>query len=269
MSREPEKHLFCWVELASKNAQAAQKFYGKLFDWSFQEMTFPGGSYFTAKVKDDSAAGLFTMPPEMSAMNIPPHWASYVLVDNCDESVKKAVSLGAKVLKDSFDVMDAGRMAVLQDPCGAVISLWQKGKVVGASATGDEQGGFCWQELIVPEPKKALDFYTALFGWAYETHNFDDTTYHSLKNSKGEPFGGIMATPKGMPIPPHWGVYFTVNSLKDGMDYVKANGGQIFVGPQDVHGMGKFAICQDPEGAVFAIFEFTHSGECGSSCSHG
>ena len=53
----------------------------------------------------------------------PPHWNNYVTVVNADESVKKAQSLGAKVFAPPFDVMDVGRMAVLQDPTGAALAV--------------------------------------------------------------------------------------------------------------------------------------------------
>ena len=65
------------------------------------------------------------MRPDEKQMGVPPHWNSYVTVANVDEAAKKAQSLGGKVLAPPFDVMDAGRMAVLQDPTGAVFQVWQ------------------------------------------------------------------------------------------------------------------------------------------------
>jgi predicted enzyme related to lactoylglutathione lyase len=219
MSHQPRLHSFCWVELAAGDTEMAKKFYQGLFNWNYQEDPLPkemGGSYIQAKVNgDDVAAAMFTLTADMKAMRIPPHWGSYVLVENCDESVKIAKSLGAIILKDSFDMKDAGRMAVIQDPCGSVFHLWQKNSCVGATARRDQHGAFCWQELMVTDPQKACDFYAKLFGWTFDTKEFEGTTYHSIINSDGQPFGGIMSIPKEMPnIPPHWGVYFTINNLK-------------------------------------------------------
>lgn len=264
MSQQPRVHSFCWVELAAHDAQAVKPFYHKLFNWNYHDTPMPpemGGSYIIAMQEADAVGAMFSMAGEMKEMQLPAHWASYVLVDNCDETAKKAASLGAVIIKDSFDVTDAGRMAVLRDPCGAMIHLWEKKRVVGASAEGNKHGAFCWHELMVADPKKAMDFYGKLFGWNFKSTEFDNMTYHSMINADGQPFGGIMALPKEMPnIPPHWNVYFTVDKLASAMELVKQNGGTICVGPHDVHGVGEFAICLDPQGAGFAMFEF--KGPC-------
>lgn len=259
MTKTPRVNGFCWVELAAKNTDVAKRFYQGLFKWTYreEEMSPEMGSYITAMLDNDSVGAMFAMPDDMKKMNIPPHWGSYILVDNCNETTKKARSLGAKVIKEPFDVMEAGSMAVLQDPCGAVFMLWQKKAVAGATAPGNKHGAFCWHELMVADPKKAVDFYSKIFGWTSFESNFDGKTYHSLKHADGDQVGGLMELPSDMPhVPPHWGVYFTVNNLGDSMAYVKNNGGKVHFGPHDVEKMGQFAVCSDPDGAAFSIFEF-------------
>ena len=60
--------------------------------------------------------------------------------------------------------MDAGRMAVLQDPTGAVFQVWQAKNSIGAKIL-NEPGALCWTELTTTDTKAAEAFYTKLFGW--------------------------------------------------------------------------------------------------------
>ena len=117
---------FCWAELATTDQKAGVAFYRALFGWDVNEPPIgPDEVYsmFTMRGKEVGAA--YTMRPEERQTGAPPHWNLYVTVANVDESVKKAEALGAKVFAPPFDVMDVGRMAVLQDPTGAVFEVWQ------------------------------------------------------------------------------------------------------------------------------------------------
>src|SRR4029077_8563057 len=93
-----------------------------------------------------------------------PHWMIYVAVANAEEAVSRASSLGGRVILAAFDVFDAGRMAVLQDPSGATFSVWQGQKHKGAEIFGVE-GTLCWADLSTPDPQRASRFYVDLFGW--------------------------------------------------------------------------------------------------------
>ncbi len=256
-SEGPKIHSFCWAELAAKNSELAKKFYAGLFGWSYHEEEMPEGmgNYIMIFANNLPVGAMFAMTHDVF-QGVPAHWGNYVLVENCDESVKKAKALNAEIIKDSFDVMEAGRMAVIKDPAGAVISLWEKKANAGAPAQPMTEGAPCWYELMVPNPKLALDFYSALFGWKSESSDFHGMTYHSLKDSDGESIGGLMETPNGMPFPPSWSTYFTTYNLEKAKNYITTKGGQVLFGPQDVHGMGEFITCQDPDGAVFSVFQF-------------
>ena len=104
------------------------------------------------------------MRPEERQSGTPPHWNLYVTVANVDETVKRAEGLGARVFAPPFDVMGAGRMAVLQDPTGAVFQLWEPKEHIGAKIL-NEPGAVCWSELTTRDTAAAESFYTALFGW--------------------------------------------------------------------------------------------------------
>lgn len=105
------------------------------------------------------------MLPEQAAAGVLPHWLCYVAVGNADESVRTARELGGTVVADPFDVMTYGRMAILNDPGGATLAIWQPGTHVGAQRVG-EPGTLSWCELATREPKAAEKFYGGLFEWA-------------------------------------------------------------------------------------------------------
>jgi predicted enzyme related to lactoylglutathione lyase len=113
---------FSWSELMTTDSKAATEFYGGLFGWTVQTMDMGSGPYHVVKVGDTSVGGIMGMPPNVPART-PPHWGCYVTVDDVDASVQKAPTLGGKVLMPPMDIPTVGRMAVIQDPQGAVISI--------------------------------------------------------------------------------------------------------------------------------------------------
>lgn len=242
---------FCWPELATTDQPRAKEFYTRLFGWGFDDSPIGEGQVYTMlKLGGRSVGALFQMGQEQAGM--PPHWASYVAVTSADESAAKAESLGGKVMAPPFDVMDVGRMAVIQDPQGAVVALWQAKKHVGAGVL-DEPGALTWTELMTTDTAAATRFYTGLFGWTTETKPMGPTVYTLFKRGD-KPAGGMMAiAPEMGPIPPHWLGYFAVENC----DELAANaimlGGEVVVPPTEVPGVGKFAVLHDPQGAAFAV----------------
>src|SRR5205823_8815558 len=124
-----EKHTpgsFCWIELGTTDQNAAKNFYGKLFGWEANDMPMgPNGVYTIFKLGGRDAGAAYSLREEQRSAGVPPHWMLYVAVESADDSAKRAGKLGGKVVMDAFDVSDLGRMAVIQDPAGAMFSVWQ------------------------------------------------------------------------------------------------------------------------------------------------
>ena len=133
------KHVagtFSWAELATSDAEAAKKFYGALFGWAFDDQPAgPDMTYSMAKLGDQTAGALYKMGQEMKG--VPPHWLSYVSVDDADATAKKAVAAGGKLIKEPFDVMTFGRMAVVTYPAGATLAIWQPKEHIGATVKNE------------------------------------------------------------------------------------------------------------------------------------
>ena len=246
---------FCWPELASIDQPAAKAFYPKLFGWESADQAIGAGEVYTIfRLQGRDVGALYTMRKEERASGAPPHWNSYVSVESADLSVSGARALGGTVLAEPFDVMDIGRMSILQDPTGAVFCVWEAKKHQGAGVL-DETGALAWTELMTIDTGKARAFYTGLFGWTAESKPMGPMTYTIFKRTGG-PAGGMMQITKEMgPMPPHWKVYFAVVDCDAMVANSVALGGKVTMPAHDVPGVGRFAILQDPQGASFAVFE--------------
>jgi predicted enzyme related to lactoylglutathione lyase len=256
MSEVELKHgLFSWTDLAVPDAAAGKAFYSTLFGWGYEDRPAGDGmtyTIFTREGKD--VAGLFTQPPEMIAQGEPPAWTSYVLVDDVDAVTSRATELGGRVLMAPADVMEAGRMSVIQDPTGAVVSLWQAGDFKGA-ADFNEPVSLTWNELYTRSAPEARAFYTALLGWTIEDQEVGGPQPYAMISVGDRPNGGVMPiTPEMGDVPPHWMVYFAVDDVDQMAGRVAELGGSVVVPPTDI-GVGRFAVACDDQGAAFTVFK--------------
>lgn len=249
---------FSWPELSTTDQKGGVAFYRGLFGWDLNEQPMgPGETYSMFQMRGKPVGAAYTMRPAEKQSGAPPHWNSYVTVANVDESAKKAESLGAKLFMPPFDVMDAGRMAILQDPTGAVFQIWQANRSIGAQIL-NEPGALCWTELTTTDPAAAEQFYTQLFDWSAK-HATESPMEYTEFSVGGVPSIGMMPKPKDMPahIPSYWMPYFQVADTDASVAKVKTLGGKVMVPPQDIPNTGRFAIVSDPQGAMFAVFKFT------------
>jgi predicted enzyme related to lactoylglutathione lyase len=121
-----EPGTFCWVDLATTDPAGAKAFYGGLFGWEAEDMPAgEAGTYTMLRLDGDYVCALYEMDAARSEQGVPPHWFSYVSVDSADAIASRARELGGTVYGEAFDVDGAGRMAVIQDPTGAVLGVWQ------------------------------------------------------------------------------------------------------------------------------------------------
>jgi len=243
---------FCWPELGTTDQDGAKKFYTALFGWTFTDSDMGKGETYTMwKLGGRDVGALFKMRPDMLAQGVPPHWGSYVAVESADQTAARAKELGAKVIMDAFDVMDAGRMAVIQDPTGATFCAWEAKKHAGAGVL-DEAGALCWTELVTPDTNAAARFYTALLPWKAETTNMG-MPYTVFKRGDKPAAGMMQKTPEMAHVPPSWTPYFAVTDTDASVAKAQSLGGKVAVPPQNIPTVGRFAVLCDPQGAVFCI----------------
>jgi predicted enzyme related to lactoylglutathione lyase len=253
---------FCWAELHKTDQGAAKTFYGNLLGWNYTGEPVPDGSvYHTAQVGDKPVAATTDLRQEMKDAGVPSCWVQYVSVDNVDVSAGKVQELGGKLMGPLIDVMTYGRMAMCADPTGAAFCLWQAGSHQGAMLR-DDVGAMAWNELYTNDTGKAQAFYTSLFNWGTEKMEgpMDYTMFKNqdtLRESRSA--GGMMAISEEMAqVPPNWLVYFCVANCDETVAKAPELGGKAIVPGQDIPGIGRFAILQDPQGAAFGIIQFAN-----------
>lgn len=120
----PDTGKFCWNELATPDREAAKKFYHEVLGWEFSELDMGDMTYTMIKKGDTEFAGMWQIPKDQQE-NIPPHWMAYVLVDNLQETLKKAQQAGANVVVPITKAGNFGEFVVITDPSGAHIAFWQ------------------------------------------------------------------------------------------------------------------------------------------------
>ncbi|MFT5049060.1 MAG: putative enzyme related to lactoylglutathione lyase [Chlamydiales bacterium] len=252
MTTRPTPGTFCWFECGSTDAAAAKTFYTELFDWSAMDVPMPGdvgGSYTLLKAGDKDIAGLYPLVgPHFEG--VPSHWATYVAVESTDDSNARALSLGATSVLPPMDVPGVGRIAMVTDPTGANIAMFQAGEHCGSS----EDGPFGWSELATRDTKAAGVFYSELFGWTLKTD--DGPMQYTEFQVEGRSIGGMLAmTEQHGDAPAHWMPYVMVGDCNATAAKAGELGATTYVPPNDIPNVGRFAVFADPTGATLAMIQ--------------
>lgn len=241
-----------WVDLSSSDAAASREFYASLFGWKIDVSPDPQyGGYAMAMVGDAAVVGI---GPKQDP-NAPVAWSVYIGTPDAQALGEKVTAAGGTVLMPAFDVGGQGRMAVFQDPAGAVISAWQP-----VAMGGFESGApntFGWAELNARGIDKALPFYQHVFGWSVRTSEMAPgmPPYNEFQLG-GESIAGGTEMPPMVPegVPSFWLVYFNVEDVDAAAAKAKAAGATELSAPMDFPG-GRFAILSDPQGATFGLLK--------------
>ncbi|MCV0402864.1 MAG: VOC family protein [Chloroflexi bacterium] len=247
-----------WVELATDDPAAAHDFYSKLLGWTIDVSDDPQyGGYAMAHLDEgegDVAGITAKMMPEA-----PTAWNLYIETDDAAALCDAVEAAGGTVMAPAFDVGDMGRMAVFADPTGAVISAWQ-GTSARTFRSGDT-GAYGWAELSSRGLDRAIPFYEKVFGWRAETNPMgegqpDYTQFHAGDDS----VAGAMEMQPGIPdeVPSYWMIYFNVDDVDAAFKRAVDLGGSEVVAPSPMPG-GRFAIVNDPHGAMFGLLDMQAS----------
>lgn len=244
-----------FLDLGTTDLDAAEVFYSGLFGWESQRQpTGEGMVYSMQSIGGKSVAGIYPQLPDQREAGYPPHWLTYITVDDVDVVTSNVESAGGKVFDAPFDVMEVGRMSIIADPTGAVVALWQSKLHIG-SQLSQENGAFSWTELITTEPKKAEEFFVELLGLSAVPMPNAPMDYTLLMVGEA-PAGGIMQRPDEMgEVPAHWMNYFQVEDCEASAAKAKSLGGTIVMAPYDTGGPGTVAVIQDPQGGTFSIIQ--------------
>jgi predicted enzyme related to lactoylglutathione lyase len=266
----------CWVDTGQPDTAAARDFYQGVFGWKFTDRMPAGGPahYYVAELEGASVAAIWG-PPDPGA---PVTWNTYIAVESVSDAAVEVAAAGGAVLVEPADAGDAGRMATVTDPNGAVFCLWQAGIHAGAEVV-NAPGTWNWSNLRTDDPAAAAEFYGRVFGWEAKSIEMgeqtstmfqqpgyaellaiDDPAIRERQAEAGAPEGfenaiGWMVTshPSDVQGPaPGWDVTFAVDDTDAVLAKAVELGGQILAEPVSA-GPARFAVLADPQGAVLTV----------------
>ena len=246
----------CWPELATSDSVAATKFYTQLFGWDHHDDPMGPDMVYTMLRKDgDNVGALYRMDPRMMPPGTPPHWTIYFTVADVEAAAARVRANGGVVMAEPMDVMEHGRMAACADPLGAMFCLWEPKQHIGVSRV-QEPGAMSWVQLNAADPGDAAMFYQAVLGWTHRRNPMPQGGDYILWMAGDQTAGGGMPMPAGVKAPAHWLLYWGSADVDADAAKVKALGGHWMVPPTDIPGMARFAVCADPQGAMFTLVKF-------------
>jgi uncharacterized protein len=255
-----EPGTFCWVELATTDVATATRFYTELFGWVARDLSPSGGGGPCTMLE---LAGRRVAALHDVAADAGSHWAGFVSVASVDESARAAERAGGTIVRAPYDIGQAGRTAVLADPSGARVHVWQPREHHGAAVV-NEPGAFCWNELATHDTDACRAFYIAVFGWTSLTTQAEKAEYTTFTRDDAPLCGMLNVTADwperdsdGNRTRPNWMTYFAVAECSDAAQRATELGGTLLVPPTHIPPVGRFAVIQDPRGAVFSIIELT------------
>lgn len=243
----------CWVDLGAPDVQAAGAFYSALFGWEVEYGPAEMAHYSMARVGGRDVAALADQ--QVPGVVV---WTTYLAVDDVDAATERARAAGGTVLVEPMDVMTFGRMAMVTDPGGAAVSLWQAGTHIGAGRV-NEPGTLCWNELTTRAVEESLAFLRAVVGLEGAPIEIPGGgSYYELRLAGGRTVGGLMPMDGEMwdGIPNHWMTYFAVEDTDAVAARCEELGGQVPVPPMDIP-PGRFAVLIDPQGGHFSILRLS------------
>lgn len=245
-------HKPVWTDLSTSDPAAARDYYSKVFGWKVEVSPDPQyGGYAMATISGKDVAGIG--PKQMDEQ--PSAWTVYIGTPDAAETAKKMEAAGGKIIAPVMEVGDQGHMAIVQDPSGAFLGLWQAKNMVGAQGAGANTMG--WAELNSRGFEKASSFYKKVFGWGEKKSDMGEGMgqYTEFQLSGDSIAGGMEMNPMvPAEVPSYWMVYFNVEDVDNAFKKATEAGGKEMLGPQDMPG-GRFAIVSDPQGAAFGLLK--------------
>jgi uncharacterized protein len=247
-----------WADLVTPNLSAAEKFYGGLFGWTFQNIRAGDSDYVVAVCDGRPIAGLVEKPISVTDRR-QSAWLTFIAVRDVDATKRTALAHKAKLVADSVTYSMRGRQAILADPEGAVFAIL-------ASSSGDPPdylaapGEWIWTSLHAKDPDSEASFYQTLFGYDVFDAESTDGMEHLILSSDDYARASANALPDNQDRRhAHWLNFIRVDNAANMTAKAVSLGGRVLVEPHpDRHG-GMVAVVADPAGAPLGLMEWSDS----------
>ena len=240
-----------WADLLCRNGPAAKDFYTALFGWTYDDHPVEPDMVYTM-FSHQGVAVCASAEAGPGQENLPPHWSVYVTVDDLPAAVERVQTAGGTIIMEPFDVLDVGKMAIIQDKEGAFLRLWYPLLHTGAGKM-HEPGALSWFELATTDVASATAFYSQALPAEAAPDPNTEFPYTLLQVGGAQVAGIIEIGEDWGPVPPNWGVYFGVDDVDATAAKAQELGGGVIVEPRDIPDFARFAVLRDAEGAVFSV----------------
>ena len=258
----------CWIDTQQPDRDAALRFYGAVFGWSFENHLQRGDrAYDLATLDGRVVAAIGSGPSDTTAT-----WTTYIGVDDVEAAVANVAAAGGTVVAPPLRAGSAGRLALVTDPTGANLALWEPGRRKGVERV-NEPGSWNWSLLSTPDPAGAAAFYAEVFGWETDIdapgpklvrlpgyadflEQFDPEL-RARHAAGGVPEGFSDAVAWILPSrgAAFWAVTFSVADADAAAQAAEQEGGRVVSGPTDTE-WTREVVLADPAGATFTASAF-------------
>lgn len=235
---------FVWHDHMSDDPAAASRFYSEVLGWEI-EVWKPGEMDYPMIKTGDTTHGGFG-PARGGG---PAHWIGHLAVESADEAGARAEAAGGRILGPAMDIPEVGRMVVVADAAGAVVSLFQpEGEMTVP------EGAFVWDELMTQDVEAAKRFYGEVAGWSSRDMDMGESGVYTLFGSGDVDCAGCMTPPGGADQGAFWLTYLATDDVDATIAKAEAAGATTQMPATDVPNAGRLAVLADPLGAFFGLF---------------
>ncbi len=242
-----------WVDLWTSDVEGSRRFYAELFGWVAEQPDPEHGGYFMFTREGVPIAGGMGDMGEMRADNT---WKPYLASDDIEATLRLATEQGATVQAPAMAVDDLGVQAVITDPQGLVIGVWQPGSFPGFTVI-NEHGAPIFFAFDTDDYDGAVDFYRQAFGWNPLEEATEDGHHYAgyMDPDTNRPIAGIGDEVESLAPgqSASWSVFWQSDDVDASVAKVSALGGAVLTEAAD-HGLGRVARVADPSGARFWLF---------------
>ncbi len=243
-----------WLDYGSNNISASREFYQELFDWQFEELGPDVNDYNLVHCGEALVGGLMDVSGQQCPKGgpIPSEWGVFLAVNDLEARCAKAKAAGGQVVIEAMPVGDSGRWALVVDPTGAAVAMWQAKELDSYDFVGSP-GTPVWFELMTKDYAAATEFYRDVFDFDIQPMFEDGDMRYATNGPADVATSGICAAPwLGEDDNSYWRIYFGVDGADAAAEKVTALGGKVTDGPEDSP-FGRIVTVRDPEGATFQL----------------